>query len=163
MKDSLKEDNPNYHYVIEYSDLNGEIGMTSDVDKMNDKDDIIWNKNNQGDSMEQILHVVEPQCVADVLFSHSDEQWKVGTYGILEDNWRIQKENKDPHCPEVYYWKKYIRLVDEEMTVDSRHYSGDYLFAEDGHRTQMCQVMFFHLNSSQVSVPTPPIMHHHCC
>ena len=55
--------------------MNGEIGMTSDVDKMNDKDDIVWNENNQGDSMEQILHVVEPQCVADVLYSHSDEQW----------------------------------------------------------------------------------------
>ena len=55
--------------------MNGEIGMTSDVDKMNDKDDIVWNENNQGDSMERILHVVEPQCVADVLFSHSDEQW----------------------------------------------------------------------------------------
>ena len=49
--------------------------MTSDVDKMNDKDDIIWNENNQGDSMEQILQVMEPQCVADVSFSHSDEQW----------------------------------------------------------------------------------------
>ena len=49
MKDSLKEDNPNYyHYVIEYSDLNGEIGMTSDVDKMNDKGDIVWNENNGG-------------------------------------------------------------------------------------------------------------------
>ena len=33
---------------MEYSDLNGEIGMTSDVDKMNDKDDIVWNENNQG-------------------------------------------------------------------------------------------------------------------
>ena len=64
-----------HHYVIEYSDLNGEIGMTSDVDKMNDKGDIVWNESNRGDSMEQILHVVEPQCVADVLFSHSDEQW----------------------------------------------------------------------------------------
>ena len=48
--------------------------MTSDVDKMNDKDDIVWNGENSGDSMEQILHVVAPQCVADVLFSHSDEQ-----------------------------------------------------------------------------------------
>ena len=41
MKDSLKEDNPNSHFVIKYSNLNGEIGMTSDVDKMNDKDDIV--------------------------------------------------------------------------------------------------------------------------
>ena len=64
-----------HHDVIEYSDLNGEIGMTPDVDKMNDNDDIIWNENNRGDSMEQILHVVEPQCVADVLLSHADEQW----------------------------------------------------------------------------------------
>ena len=35
-----------HHYVIEYSDSNGEIGMTSDVDKMNDKDDIVWNGKN---------------------------------------------------------------------------------------------------------------------
>ena len=35
-----------HHYVIEYSDLNGEIGMTSDVDKKNDKDDIVRNENN---------------------------------------------------------------------------------------------------------------------
>ena len=27
--------------------------MTSDVDKLNDKDDIVWNENDQGDSMEQ--------------------------------------------------------------------------------------------------------------
>lgn len=113
--------------------------------------------------MEQILHVVEPQCVADVLFSHSDEQWQVGTYGTLEDNWRIQKGNKDPHCPEVQYWKKYIRLADEERTVDSHHYSGDHIFAEDGHQTQMCQVMFFHQNSSQVCVLAPPTTNHCCC
>ena len=75
MKDSLKEDNPNSSLCNRISDLNGEIGMTSDVDKMNHKDDIFWNENNREDSMEQILHVVEPQCVADVLFSHSDEQW----------------------------------------------------------------------------------------
>ena len=37
----------------------------------------------------------------------------------LEDNWRIQKGNKEPHCPEGQYWKKYIRLEDEEKTVDS--------------------------------------------
>ena len=75
MKIHSKKTIPIHHYVIEYSDLNSEIGMTSDVDKMNDEDDIVWNENNQGDSMEQMLHVVEPQCVADVLFSHSDEQW----------------------------------------------------------------------------------------
>ena len=74
VKDSLKENNPNSSLRIEYSDLNGEIGMTFDVDKMNDKGDIVWNESNRGDSMEQILHVVAPQCVADVLFSHSDEQ-----------------------------------------------------------------------------------------
>ncbi len=49
--------------------------MTSDVEKMNDTDDIFWNENNGLESMYQILHVVEPQFVADVLFSHSDEQW----------------------------------------------------------------------------------------
>ena len=46
--------------------------MTSDVDKMNDKDDIIWNEKNRGNSMEQILHAVEPQCMADVSFSCFD-------------------------------------------------------------------------------------------
>ena len=34
-----------HHYVIKYSDLNSEIGMTSDADKMNDKDDIVSNEN----------------------------------------------------------------------------------------------------------------------
>ena len=75
MKDSLKKSIPSHHKVMEYSNLNGEIGMISDVDKMNDKGDIVWNESNRGDSMEQILHVVAPQYVADVLFSHSDEQW----------------------------------------------------------------------------------------
>ena len=113
--------------------------------------------------MEQILHVVEQQYVADVLFSHSDERWQLVTFGILEDNWRIQKGDREPHCPEVQYWKKYIQLVDEERTVDSHHYSGDHIFAEDGHQTQMCQVMFFNLNSSQVCVLTPPTTNHCCC
>ncbi len=49
--------------------------MTSDVEKINYKDNIYWNENNGGKSMEQILHVVEPQCMVDVLFSHSDENW----------------------------------------------------------------------------------------
>ena len=34
--------------------------MISDVEKMNDKDNIFWNENNWRESMEQILHVVEP-------------------------------------------------------------------------------------------------------
>ncbi len=113
--------------------------------------------------MEQIVHVVEPQCVADVSFSHSDEQWYLVTLAILEDNWRIQKGNRETHCPEVQYWKKYIWLVDEDRTVDSHHYSGDCIFAKDGHQNQMCQVMFIHLNSSQVCVPTPPITYQHSC
>ncbi len=49
--------------------------MTSDAENMNDKDDMFWNENNEEEAIEQILHVVEPQCVADVSFSHSDEQW----------------------------------------------------------------------------------------
>ncbi len=85
------------------------------------------------------------------------------TFGILEDNWRIQKGNNDPHCPEVQYWKKYIRLADKERTVDSHHYSGDQIFTEDGHQTRMCQVMFFYLNSSQVCMLAPPTTNHHCC
>ncbi len=113
--------------------------------------------------MEQILYVVKPQCVADVSFSHSDEQWQLVTLAILEDNQRIQKGDRETHCPEVQYWKKYIWLEDEERTVDSHHYSGDHIFAEDGHQTQMYQVMFFHLNSSQVCVHAPPTMNHHCC
>ena len=87
----------------------------------------------------------------------------VGNIWDLEDNSRIQKGDREPHCPEVQYWKKYIWLADKERTVDSHHYSGDHIFAEDGHLTQMCQVMFFHLNSSQVCVLTPPTMNHHCC
>ncbi len=113
--------------------------------------------------MEQILHVVNPQYVADVLFSHSDAQWLLGTFGILEDNWRIQKGNREPHCPGVQYLKKYIWLVDEERTVDSHHYSGDHIFAEDGHQTQMCPIMFFHLNSSQFCMLAPPKTNHCCC
>ena len=113
--------------------------------------------------MEQILHVVDPQCVANVLFSHSDAQWQLGIFGILEDNWRIQKGNKEPHCPEVQYWKQYIWLADKERTVDSHHYSEDNIFAKDGHQPQMCQVMFFHLNSSQVCMLDTPTMNHCCC
>ena len=29
-----------HHYIIKYSDLNDEIGMTSDVDKINNKGDL---------------------------------------------------------------------------------------------------------------------------
>ena len=71
--------------------------------------------------------------------------------------------DRETHCPEVQYWKKYIRLADEERTVDSHHYSGDHIFAEDGYQTQMCLVMFFHLNSSQVCMLAPPTMNHRCC
>ena len=72
--------------------------------------------------MEQILHVAEPQCVADVSFPHSDEQWSLVTLGILEDNRRIQTGDRETNCPEVQYWKKYIQLADKERTVDSHDY-----------------------------------------
>ena len=96
--------------------------------------------------MEPILHVVEPQCVAGVSFSHSDEQWSLVTLGILEDNQRIQKRDRETHCPEVQYWKKYIWLADKDRTVDSHDYFGDRIFTKDGNQTQMGQEMFFHLN-----------------
>ena len=41
--------------------------MASDVEKMNDKDSIFWSEKYRGKSMEPIFHVMEPQCIVDVL------------------------------------------------------------------------------------------------
>ena len=92
----LKKTILTHHDVIKYCALYGEKEMTSDVEKINNKYDIFWKR---GESMEQILHVVEPQYMADVLFPHSDEQLEKVTLGILEDYWGIQKRDKETHFP----------------------------------------------------------------
>ncbi len=49
--------------------------MTPDVEKLVDMDCIFWNEITWVLSMAQISHIAEIQCMEDMLFLHSVEQW----------------------------------------------------------------------------------------
>ena len=68
--------------------------MTPGVEKFEDKVYILW-------TMAQIFHVADPQCLRDILFLHSDEQWYILNIRILEDGLRVQKWDKKTYFPEI--------------------------------------------------------------